>query len=119
MARGRKEMSRQSKAVPQNPHQEQAAGQSPAPAQTCAAPTTRRTFLGQVAGAAAALAVTDVTLGTGMARARPGATPQPHGGTYAPLSGRALRQRRHAALQLRVDRARHWHALPLQNPPCQ
>ena len=37
-------------------------------------------------------------------------------GTYAPLSVSALRKRRNAAFQMRVDRARHWHDLPMQIP---
>ena len=101
---------------PQTPHQEQTADQSLAPARTGDASTTRRTFLRQLAGTATAMAVADGTLGPRTARARPAAAPPPPGGTYAPLSVQALRHRRNTALQMRVDRAHHWHALPTPLP---
>jgi hypothetical protein len=78
--------------------------------------TIRRTFLRQLASTAAALAVADGTLGTRPARAHAAAAPPSSGGTYAPLSLQALRHRRQAALQMRVDRAHHWSALPVQRP---
>ena len=45
MARGRKEISKQRRALPQHPPQEQAEGQPLAPTQTDGALTTRRTFV--------------------------------------------------------------------------
>src|SRR5262249_55668875 len=99
-------MSTQRQAVPQShPLQTLAEGQTLAPAQTGGAPTTRRLFLGRLASGAAALAVADGARGTRTAQGGPAAVPQPPGGTYAPLSVRALRHRRNAAFQMRVDRA--------------
>ena len=115
MAR-RKEISKQKRTLPQHPHLKPAEGQWPASAQTAAAPQTRRTFLSQFASAAAALAVADGVRGSRPAQARPGAAPKPPGGTYAPLSAGDLRNRRTAAFQMRVDRASHWHDLPVQIP---
>ncbi len=109
-------MPKQREVLPQNPHQAPAEGRSPAPAQTGGAPTTRRTFLGQLAGVAAAMAVADGALGTGTAQAGHRAAPKPVGGTYAPLSVSDLRNRRNAAFQMRADRARHWYDLPMQIP---
>jgi membrane-associated phospholipid phosphatase len=116
MAQGRKARAKQKSALPQHPHQQPAEGQWSAPAQTVAAPQTRRTFLSQCAGAAVAMAVADGVQGTGTARAVPAAAPKAPGGTYAPLSVSALRTRRNAAFQMRVDRASHWHDLPMQIP---
>ena len=59
MAKGRKEIPTQRKTLLQHLRQEQAEDQLPAPAQTGGAPQTRRTFLIQLASAAAALAVAD------------------------------------------------------------
>ena len=73
------------------------------------APQTRRAFLSQLAGAAAAMAVADGVRTTRRVRRCSSAR-----GMYAPLSVRALRTRRTAAFQMRGDRARHWHDLPLQ-----
>jgi hypothetical protein len=101
---------------PQQPQQEQIAGQSLTPARPGGVATTRRAFLAQLASTAAALAVADGTLETRPARAHTAAAPQAPSGTYAPLSWRALRRRRQAALQMRVERAQHWSALPLQRP---
>jgi membrane-associated phospholipid phosphatase len=117
MAQGRKARAKQKRALPQHLHQKQAEDhQLPAPVQMGGAPQTRRTFLSQLAGAAAAMTVADGVRGTMTAQAGPGAAPKLPDGTYAPLSVSALRKRRSAAFQMRVDRARHWHDLPMQIP---
>ena len=94
------------------------ADSSPSGGQAETAATTskgRRKFLGQVAGTAAAVAVSDLAIGTKKAAAGV-KTPN---GTYAPLSQAVLQQRRDAALNGRVNRAQHWHdlkfTLPLAN----
>src|SRR5215510_11512304 len=99
MAKGRQEISKQKRALPQHLHQKQDENQLQAPVQTGGAPQTRRTFLSQLASTAAALAVADGVRGTRMAQAGPRAAPKPPGRTYAPLSVSALRDRRSAAFQ--------------------
>ena len=69
MAQGRKAIAKQKRALLQHLHQQQVEGQLPAPAQTAGAPQTRRAFLSQLAGAAAAMAVAD---GAGTGRPRRG-----------------------------------------------
>lgn len=109
-------MSTQRQVVPQShPRQALAEGQTPTPAPAGGAPTTRRIFLRRLASVAATLAIADSTSGAGTIQARPVAPPPPSG-TYAPLSVRTLRHRRNAALQARVERARHWHGLPMALP---
>src|SRR5262245_29513874 len=76
----RQEMSTRRDVLSQQPHQEQTESQSLAPAWTGGACTTRRAFLGQLAGTAAAMAVADAALGTRTARAHPAAIPQAPGG---------------------------------------
>lgn len=78
-----------------------------------AAPRTnsRRAFLGQLGGAAAVVAVSDLTLGSSKAKAasRPAGAPS---GTWQPLSDEILQMRRDRSLQGRGTRALFWHDQP-------
>jgi len=97
------------------PDRKGAAGQPQAP-RTSGESTTRRALLGRLAGAAAAIAVSDTALGTQATTPRQALVPKPRDGTYPPLGLPALERRRDAALQLRVDAAHRWHALPMELP---
>jgi PAP2 superfamily protein len=67
---------------------------------------SRRAFLGQLAGTAAAVAASELASGR-KAEAAPGGEFQPTG-TYAPLSQETLINRRLDAYDARVARAKHW-----------
>ena len=77
MAKRRQEISKQKRVLPQHLHQKQGENPLQAPVQTSGAPQTRRTFLGQLASTAAALAVADGVRGSRTAQAGPGAAPKP------------------------------------------
>ena len=114
MAQGRKARAKQKRALPQHLHQQPVEGQLPAPAKMAGAPQTRRAFLSQLAGAAAAMAVADGVRRTGPGGAQSGS--EAARWDVCPAQRESLRTRRNAAFQMRVDRARHWHDLPLQLP---
>jgi hypothetical protein len=116
MAQGRKEISKQRRAWPQEPHQKPAEDRLPAPAQTGGAPPTRRTCVSrraflQAGSVATAALVGGMTLppllGSKGAVAR--------ADEIGPLSDQA---RADASFNLRVDLAKAQHDFPLVAHPC-